>query len=210
MRNWRTVLYVLSGVVAVVLISAFGATSAGTKTYDASLMASWMQAIGSIGAILGAYWIGEKQMRVAEAKAERDKADRKRAYFAIAEVALVEARAIETFVNTPRINALLMIFETSQRRAGIAAEALSGIPLHELGSAQAIAAISAMRAQMHDLQRVFENSVKDIAVTPAETLYPNPDGESIERRAAIETIETIVGSIMSAFARLRRELQIDV
>ncbi|NIF94950.1 hypothetical protein F3J18_06735 [Burkholderia sp. Ax-1720] len=54
---------VLAAILAVVIISDFGATSAGTKPYDPSLMASWMQAIGSVAAILGALWIASEQSR---------------------------------------------------------------------------------------------------------------------------------------------------
>jgi hypothetical protein len=77
MRNWRVVLGVLSGIVAVVVIAAFGATSAGTKPYDTSLMANWMQAIGSIGAIIGAVWVSSEQHRrdVTRRMEEQDKAN---------------------------------------------------------------------------------------------------------------------------------------
>ncbi|PRX19155.1 hypothetical protein B0G75_13918 [Paraburkholderia sp. BL18I3N2] len=77
MRNWRVVLGVLSGIVAVVVIAGFGATSAGTKPYDTSLMANWMQAIGSIGAIIGAVWVSSEQHRrdVTRRMEEQDKAN---------------------------------------------------------------------------------------------------------------------------------------
>ncbi|WP_186200848.1 hypothetical protein [Burkholderia gladioli] len=61
MRGIRGGVYVLLGVVAVLIVSGYFATSLGTKKYDSSLMASWVQAIGSIAAIIGAVWVALRQ-----------------------------------------------------------------------------------------------------------------------------------------------------
>ncbi|WP_155301744.1 DUF456 domain-containing protein [Burkholderia gladioli] len=55
------VLGVMAIIVVVFMVADFCATSMGTKPYDATLMASWMQAIGSIAAIFGALWIAFQQ-----------------------------------------------------------------------------------------------------------------------------------------------------
>ncbi|CAB3782184.1 hypothetical protein [Paraburkholderia fynbosensis] len=60
-KNWRSVLGMLGGIIAVVIVSAYGATSLGKKPYDPSLMASWVQAVGSIATILGAIFVGRTQ-----------------------------------------------------------------------------------------------------------------------------------------------------
>ncbi|UKV75192.1 hypothetical protein FOC29_28195 [Burkholderia vietnamiensis] len=57
MKNWKTVLAVLGGIVAAIIISGFGATSAGTRSYSPELMAAWVQATGAIGAILASGWL---------------------------------------------------------------------------------------------------------------------------------------------------------
>jgi len=62
MKNWRYVLSVLLSIMGVVAIATFGATSAGTKPYESNLMASWMQAIGSVVAILGAFAVARHQI----------------------------------------------------------------------------------------------------------------------------------------------------
>ncbi|WP_175010355.1 hypothetical protein [Burkholderia lata] len=59
----ESVLAIIGGIAAVVVISAFGATSAGTQPYKIDYMASWVQAIGSIAAIIGALWIALRQAR---------------------------------------------------------------------------------------------------------------------------------------------------
>lgn len=57
MKNWKTVVSVLSGIAATIMISVFGATSAGTHEYSPELMAAWVQATGAIGAILASGWL---------------------------------------------------------------------------------------------------------------------------------------------------------
>lgn len=63
MKNYVHVLGVLGGMAAVLIISVFFATSAGTQPYKIDYMASWMQAIGSIAAIAGALWIALREDR---------------------------------------------------------------------------------------------------------------------------------------------------
>ncbi|WP_155628485.1 hypothetical protein [Burkholderia territorii] len=55
---------IVTGIFVVFLISVGGATSVGKKAYDSALMASWLQAIGSVAAIVGALWIAFRQTRI--------------------------------------------------------------------------------------------------------------------------------------------------
>ena len=48
----------LASFVAIFLVSYGAATIGGDGKYDRSIMASWMQAIGSVAAIAGALWLG--------------------------------------------------------------------------------------------------------------------------------------------------------
>ncbi|MEK6290079.1 MAG: hypothetical protein V4793_01610 [Paraburkholderia tropica] len=61
MKGIQRAFYVLAGIVGVLLLSYYGATSVGSKPYDPSLMASWVQAVGSIAAIVGAIWVAFRQ-----------------------------------------------------------------------------------------------------------------------------------------------------
>lgn len=63
MRGWKFLGGLLLALAATVLVALFGATSALKKPYDPTLMAYWMQAIGSIAAILGALWVASEQHR---------------------------------------------------------------------------------------------------------------------------------------------------
>jgi hypothetical protein len=96
MKNWKKVLAVLSGIVGVVLIADFGATSAGTVPYDRVTMAYWVQAIGSITAILGALWIASDQHR--RDVAARAKTDSEFEYVLNAELAWL-SNDVLSFLN---------------------------------------------------------------------------------------------------------------
>ncbi|KWK74113.1 hypothetical protein [Burkholderia ubonensis] len=72
MKDWKSLVAVLAGVAAVIVISIFGATSAGTQPYKADYMATWMQAIGSIAAILGAIWVSRDERRHARQLRDED------------------------------------------------------------------------------------------------------------------------------------------
>lgn len=61
MKGMQRAFYVLAGIAGVLLLSYYGATSVGSKPYDPSLMASWVQAVGSIAAIVGAIWVAFRQ-----------------------------------------------------------------------------------------------------------------------------------------------------
>ncbi|MGU7816585.1 hypothetical protein [Burkholderia sp. AW49-1] len=69
MKGLKSPLVALGGVAAVILISVFGATSAGTQAYKPELMAAWVQATGAIAAIVGAFWINLDQHRKEAARA---------------------------------------------------------------------------------------------------------------------------------------------
>lgn len=77
MKTWQWVGAVVGGVVAVLVISHAGATTFWTCPYKPDLMASWVQAAGSIAAIGAGVAVLGVQLRHAEAqyKADRD-ADR--------------------------------------------------------------------------------------------------------------------------------------
>ncbi|WP_230459500.1 hypothetical protein [Burkholderia ubonensis] len=63
MDSCKTVIFGLCGAVLVVVIAYAGATTFGREPYNTANMAYWVQAIGSIAAILGAFWIASEQHR---------------------------------------------------------------------------------------------------------------------------------------------------
>ncbi|MNM63729.1 hypothetical protein D3C81_751040 [compost metagenome] len=74
MRVWKYVAVGVGGVAVVLGLSLAGATSLWTQCYEPSLMASWVQAVGSIAAIGGGVAVLQIQLSHAEVqrKADRD------------------------------------------------------------------------------------------------------------------------------------------
>ncbi|MEW9586518.1 hypothetical protein [Paraburkholderia sp. DGU8] len=135
MKNWKLVCGALIGTFAVIALACYGATSAGTKAYDANLMASWLQAIGSIGAIVGSFALVKHQMTLQRRFADDQRAD---SYRRTVEHAANQVANICNQVGTtpPEGFAETWRYFRIQVEAGIAA--LSAFQIGELKSTNAI------------------------------------------------------------------------
>ncbi|MEF3066341.1 hypothetical protein [Pandoraea apista] len=134
---------------------------------DSGQWASWVQAIGSIVAIVGAYFIGERQS-VAARKALAD--ERKAAtnarlarYLAIAEVARDATEdagsLIANIPHTPGFSLNSLFFQPEALNDAV--ESLRLIPIDELGSACAIKAFTRFRRcvmNVHTAQKRAEEA----------------------------------------------------
>jgi hypothetical protein len=99
--------------------------------------ASWVQAIGSIGAIAGAFYLGERQAKVAE-RARRE------LVVAVAEFAFDAAQdTVRFFLYDPDRKRIDSDYLFTRLADGLVA--LRAVPLHEVGSAEAIKAIIKLR-----------------------------------------------------------------
>src|ERR1700733_5590349 len=118
-------------------------TAQGSQT-----LAAWVQAIGSIGAILGAFWISARQSKAAlqsvttaQLLAERS---RQKSILAIAEAANAHAKRFGEAVAAGPADLMLIYDRTIIN--GIA-DALGRAPAHELGSRDAVIALLSLRDQ---------------------------------------------------------------
>ncbi|KKL34016.1 hypothetical protein WR30_26140 [Burkholderia contaminans FFH2055] len=85
MENCQKVIYGLCGALLAGVVAYAGATTFGRSEYQTANMAYWVQATGSIAAILGALWVaGEQHRRDADA---RQKSERESDYVLNAEIA---------------------------------------------------------------------------------------------------------------------------
>lgn len=162
-KNWRFVVGLLAGVVAVLLISVIGATSAGTRDYDLSIMASWVQAVGAVAAII---WSGKfaadqmrAQRRLQDEATRNGFAQRLETFVAVCEVACEEVSALERSLTREdhhpddvargldSVDALLqyafVIYE--ERTFQGLSSALGAFPIHELPNAQSVSAAQRFR-----------------------------------------------------------------
>ncbi|MFD1555998.1 hypothetical protein ACFSHT_10235 [Paraburkholderia silviterrae] len=146
------------GVVVAFLVYAFKLHSEAAS--------GWVQAVGSIAAIFGAYKIGERQsesnMRQAQEMAERERRHRMGAYGAVVEGAHNQAKNVIRLGSTlekagfyrtwngqnePLFNGMVL--------------AIDNIPLHDLGSPENVRALILMKsvlAQMGDETNKFFKS----------------------------------------------------
>ncbi|WP_146230008.1 hypothetical protein [Paraburkholderia tropica] len=126
---------------------------------DSSAWASWIQAVGSIVAILGAYYVGERQSRAALASVERGhtlaEQAKRRAILAIGEAAFERAQKIENVLKgeRPREN-MFLVYDKSIARS--ISGALSAIPLQDVGSREGVLAILDLRDQFVFLEQSMD------------------------------------------------------
>ncbi|MBB3012041.1 hypothetical protein [Cupriavidus alkaliphilus] len=148
------------------------------KTYDPALMASWVQAVGSIAAIVGAIWIGERQAKRAREQAfELDRIARLRraaAYAAVAEHGHAQLRAVKfLFASKEPVNRLAFYLTFNTQECEDALEAIRLVPLHDVGSPEAIEGFllikKALSAALSSVQEM-EMGTKDNA---AEVEFSN-------------------------------------
>lgn len=159
-------------------------------------LASWVQGAGSVGAIVYAYQAGRQQTKRDEEKDARLAQRRRNSFIAIANVGKLRAESVLKLVKVPRLNQLFLFSIAMNREVAAAADAIGAIPLHEIGSADAVLALSSMRSELILLQDQFLRSCKEIATTPAERMYPNNPSESnVARAEALELITAHVEHI---------------
>lgn len=134
MRKWRLVLGLLASIAAVLILSVYGATSAWTKAYDAGLMATWVQAIGSVAAILAAIWIGDIQSRKARELLAHQSEQKIAGISAVLQSACSFLGELQDRIDTahPRITFKSWHAHERDAMASVVAS-LEVLPLHELG-----------------------------------------------------------------------------
>ncbi|MDQ0012950.1 hypothetical protein J2W23_001329 [Variovorax boronicumulans] len=120
----------------------------------------WIQAFGSVLAIAGAYWVGERQsgaaLRQQHLLAERTESERRKAIVAIAAAAQSRASEIGAIFDEQKIDLARFFREYDKSIVRSLATALSGIPVHELGSAAGVAALLNLRDQLSFLEGSIE------------------------------------------------------
>ncbi|MDR5832244.1 hypothetical protein P9250_30735 [Caballeronia sp. LP006] len=156
-------------------------------------------------AIVGAYLIGERQASAAQrqndANVQAREQARRLAYIEIGRVAMDAAREYNESFEAGSTGSLLLSLTASPGRLLDAADALKQIPLHEVGSAEAISAIAGLRATLLSLED------KMAALTAA--LRSAGDRGSKESRDAYPYAHEMRGLIRHAehqFARLESAL----
>lgn len=128
------------------------------RCYDLnkSELASWVQAIGSIGAIWGALSINRRQLRNHDLAKVDEIEERAGAYLAVVESACRNAKKIADFVSDdPSASALKLLWDYNFGELfKTKLNMLKGIPAHELGSYDLVEAHSVIVAKMIRIESI--------------------------------------------------------
>jgi hypothetical protein len=157
--DWRFRICVLLLALGAGLIALFPPRTTGD-------VAAWVQAIGTIGAIVGSFLVAEMQAtaaaRTAEQAANAAELSKQAKFVAIAAYGLGAADYVRDIIRDED-SISPVVFARSYNRSLVqdAAEALKGIPLHEVGSPEAIAAIAGMRRALFALSALCDRAVED-------------------------------------------------
>ncbi len=189
MQKWKLVLGVLAGLAVVVMVAAFGATSAGTQPYKPDFMAAWIQAVGSVAAIAGVIWTVERQSRdslkAIATEAELAVRQRRLAAVSIVDAAMERAEQIRKTMQIQSVDEVRVDLYKSYDRSILdgLVRALQGIPLHEIGASKAIGELLLFTDQITFLaiaiQRFLDGPLQDPTVGPEIRRYL--DGPSDDR-----------------------------
>jgi hypothetical protein len=143
MQKW------LQGYVFAVIVAATITVVQNIWCLSKADWAAWVQAIGTIAAILSAYLIGARQSKDArlqvedgERRALRRKND---AYLAVAEVAYKRADSLRPAFSGLSGNELMLAFLFNESEFNTARLAMNAIPLYELGNTDAILNFTAFK-----------------------------------------------------------------
>jgi hypothetical protein len=137
---------------------------------NASELASWLQAIGSVAAIWGAFKIGNRQIQQQIAQREHDQESRASAYLAVVKNAeanagvLAEMAACIDSIQDFRATGGVMTFQMFES----AYRALQQIPAHELGSHKLVVAYLGLSGAMGEINRRLTQTLSSSAFEAVE------------------------------------------
>lgn len=146
-----------------VLFQTEAAAFAPSTSADA---ASWVQAIGSIGAILGAFFVGAQQTKHArqlyEESRVREREDREQAHLAVITLLRHFGARFEDCVAQDMFY-LRMHWELDlKNNVRAALQAFDAMPLHELGSGSRVRAAARVRSAVQSMYDATSKNVEKL------------------------------------------------
>lgn len=173
--------------------------------------AAWVGALGSIGAIVGAFLVGRMQS-AAELRKDRilvreDIHRKNQAFLAIAAAAAKHALDIQTaFSGEGRFSRLAVMLTYDKRIISDVIDALALIPLHELGSYSAVTALLSLKDSTIRTQEDIEKALEIPPNLPGPPGGAQQDMLLAEEEQLSRSIVSRCASIQSAFGRLGEAL----
>jgi hypothetical protein len=213
-KDWKREVaeYILALFIVVLFAFMFIAFAAvlndPNKGFKSSESASWVQAIGSIAAIFGAYMFGERQAKHAHKNAldtqDRDRARKNMAFLAICTAAASHIEMIERVFCSRPYDEFRRLAEFNHSNTSQIIRALQIIPAHEVGSTDAVTAL----LRIIDSLQWLVIYIEEFDVDLRNMELPDPMGMGREESARGHIGRT-VEAIQYDYRVLQRELKID-
>ncbi|WP_152036603.1 hypothetical protein [Burkholderia pyrrocinia] len=186
---------VLLGLGGAVLIALFGATTAGTKPYDPSLMASWVQAVGSVAAIVGAYWFvqisARDQRRLATKVRDRELSERRSSIQAVLDEVYIKFMELRRWYELENGTFPLELSFLSVDELASAASLLDDVPLFDFDSGELVKAILELRRACRTTIGLLERQARNFRDPDEDERYPGHVCIADQVNDEVDYIETV-------------------
>lgn len=126
-------------------------------------LASWIQAVGSIGAIIGAFTVSSLQLRGQERQRRLDAQKKAEAFYAVIENAVKNSISVAEMVEKQPPELVFRMAWTIHLGELIrtALDAMKGIPVHELGTYELVLHYSTVVGAISKLQYEVEKHMSE-------------------------------------------------
>jgi hypothetical protein len=184
MSKWEKVGAAVFGFIAVFVISWLVGEHFGL---DKNSWPAWVQAIGSIGAIVGSFEVGRRQARATEEQAARAVKraidERNSAIKAMVIHAKDEAASVEKNARTMPAFAFVGTLKFNPYTFSETAAAFAIVPLHELGSYQAVSSLAGLQSSLKRVastgERIAASAIAGTKILSNEPLQGNDASEML-------------------------------
>ncbi|AOI98136.1 hypothetical protein [Burkholderia sp. LA-2-3-30-S1-D2] len=193
----RSVYYYASGVlVGAIAVTAYRYVDWGSL--KAADWAAWVQAVGAIAAIAGAYFLGERsashQLKIATQTRDRELAERRSSLKAVLDEVYVRFKRIEPSLNDSgafNYSAFTLVSEDQLSRT---LDLLDQVPIFELDSGELTQAVLTIQAACMSLTRLVTQFKLHQKEKPND--YPGDDVATAFMRGSLKTLDETFGAVV--------------
>ncbi|ABB11148.1 hypothetical protein [Burkholderia lata] len=156
MRVWKNMVGIVIGLlVAVVGIAWVASGNGGKDAYNPANMAYWIQAIGSIATIGGAYLLGQRDEKFQRELAEKLRTDqlqnRRSTLKALVDDAYAQVKKLQFSTSEDRDFSPVAFISVSEKSMRDSIDQIRTLPVFDLESGELVAAVLGIRRQCESL-----------------------------------------------------------
>lgn len=205
---WRVSVSIVAPLVIAILVWRLGPIGPDSQT-----AAAWVQAVGSIAAIIGAFWISNRQASAAiqavNTAHKLEQRDRRRSILAVAEACAEHARRIDDAFSQPNPRlALTAVYDRTIINGMVGA--LGSAPAHEVGSRDGVIALLSLRDQFAFLGQSVDTYIAGPWSHPELKKAIDACGDSREQRdRTVRTGEAVLArNVQVHLGKIRSDYEI--